>query len=125
MQNYCQAAEAACIGTIIMEDDMPTRSFNKLVGIGIIMLGATLGAGALAQQATFAPLIPSPGCHFGEIIDSSTAEQAKVAIEASGFTQVTGLKKSCDNFWHGYANQNGRAVNVVLSPAGRVLLEGS
>ena len=120
-----QAALAARIVTIIMEDDMRTRSIVNTIGIGIIILGATLGAGALAQQVAVEPMIPSPGCHFGEVIDSSTAEQAKAAIEAAGFSQVVGLKKSCDNFWHGHAIQNGLTVNVVLSPAGKVMLEGS
>jgi hypothetical protein len=67
--------------------------------------------------------IPGPGCHFGEVIDGSTADEAQRKIEAAGFSDVHALKKSCDNFWHGKAILTGRAVNVVLSPSGKVMLK--
>ncbi|WP_162917479.1 hypothetical protein [Dongia deserti] len=100
---------------------------------GLRMLAATavLGIGvfsglAWAQQAsepgTGAGL--GSGCHFGEAIDGSTADDARRKIEAAGFTDVHALKKSCDNFWHGKATLAGRPVNVALSPAGKVMLEG-
>jgi hypothetical protein len=60
---------------------------------------------------------------FGEVIDGSTADDARRKIEAAGFADVRDLKKSCDNFWHGKATLTGRAVNVVLSPRGKVMLE--
>jgi hypothetical protein len=69
------------------------------------------------------PAVPGPGCHFGEMIDSSTADDARKKIEAAGFTDARDLKKGCDNFWHGKATLSGRPVNVVLSPDGKVMLE--
>lgn len=94
--------------------------------IGVLIGCALPGAAATAQQAPVdegAGL--GPGCHFGEIIDGSTADDARRAIEAAGFRDVHDLKKSCDNFWHGRATLNGQPVNVVLSPAGKVMLEGN
>jgi hypothetical protein len=74
-------------------------------------------------QTSGAPVVPGPGCQFGEVIDGSTANDARMKIEGAGFTDVHNLKRSCDNFWHGRASFSGRAVNVVLSPSGKVMLE--
>jgi hypothetical protein len=59
------------------------------------------------------------------VVDGSTADDARRKIEAAGFTDVRELKKSCDNFWHGKAMLGGRAVNVVLTPGGKVMLESN
>ena len=66
-----------------------------------------------------------PGCHFGEQIDGTTADQAAKHVQAAGYSSVTGLKKSCDNNWHGQAMMNGAPVNVMITPDGRVVQEGS
>lgn len=65
------------------------------------------------------------GCSAGDKIDGSTAAEAKQQIEAAGYEQVRVLKKGCDNYWHGTARKDGAAVNVVLSPQGEVVVEGS
>lgn len=65
------------------------------------------------------------GCSAGDQIDGSTASQAKSQIEAAGYEQVRVLKKGCDNYWHGTARKDGAAVNIVLSPQGQVVIEGS
>ena len=88
---------------------------------------------AYSQTATQAPLSTSPGtemvgvpgCHFGERIDGTTADQAIKHAQAAGYTSVSGLKKSCDNNWHGQAMLNGAPVNVMITPDGRVVQEGS
>jgi hypothetical protein len=83
-----------------------------------------LDCAAWAQQTSQTqPAVPGPGCHFGEVIDDSTPDDARRKIEAAGFTDVHVLKSSCDNFWHGKATLTGRLVNVVLSPSGKVMLE--
>lgn len=89
----------------------------------VLASAALLGSAAMAQDAAPAPPVPGPGCHFGEVVDGSTADDARSKIEAAGFAEVRDLKKSCDNFWHGKAMLSGRAVNVVLSPGGKVMLE--
>lgn len=87
--------------------------------------GGLLAGAASAQEAgqSGSALVAAPGCHFGEVIDGSTADDARRRIEAAGFVGVHGLKKSCDNFWHGQAILAGRPVNVALSPTGSVMLE--
>lgn len=105
---------------------MRTRHMAIAAALGAIIGGALFGWGAIAQQAPIGGAdAPGPGCHFGEVIDGSTADDARRKIEAAGFTDVHGLKKSCDNFWHGQAVLNGVAVNVALSPTGKVMLEGN
>ena len=70
-------------------------------------------------------MVGVPGCHFGEQIDGTTADQAAKRAQAAGYSSVTGLKKSCDNNWHGQAMLNGAPVNVMITPDGRVVQEGS
>jgi hypothetical protein len=103
----------------------------KLSLIAAAMMLAVAGT-AYSQTAT-QPLSTSPGtemvgvpgCHFGERIDGTTADQAVKHAQAAGYTSVSGLKKSCDNNWHGQAMLNGAPVNVMITPDGRVVQEGS
>lgn len=102
--------------------------FNLLA---LAMLFAMAGGTAYAQSTT-TQTVPSagtnmvgvPGCHFGEQIDGSTADDARRHLEAAGYTSVSGLKKSCDNNWHGHAMLNGVGTNVMVTPEGRVVQEG-
>ena len=99
------------------------RVKTKIVGATAMCLClAALSAAAVAQDSN-PQVVPGPGCHFGEVIDGSTANDARTKIETAGYTDVHDLKKSCDNFWHGNTNFSGRPVNVVLSPGGKVMLE--
>jgi hypothetical protein len=70
-------------------------------------------------------MVGVPGCHFGEKIDTSTAADATRFLKSAGYTSITGLKKSCDNNWHGQAVLNGVPANVMVTPEGRVMQEGS
>lgn len=103
----------------------------KLSLTAAAMVVAVAGSPAYAQTATPTSLSPGtnmvgvPGCHFGESIDGTTADQAVKHAQAAGFTAITGLKKSCDNNWHGQALLNGAPVNVMITPDGRVVPEGS
>ena len=104
----------------------------KLSLMAAAMMLAVAGP-AYSQTATQVPTSLSPGteavgvpgCHFGERIDGTTADDAAKFAQAAGYTSVTGLKKSCDNNWHGQAMLNGAPVNVMITPDGRVLQEGS
>jgi hypothetical protein len=85
---------------------------------------------ALADNAvTTAPtqLSPASGnnCTNGEIIDSSTAEQAMAKFQAAGYSDVQIIEKGCDNFWHATGTKGGQGGNIVLSPDGTVLPEGN
>lgn len=100
---------------------MPGRSKTAIAAALAMAAGLFMACSAVAQEAP--ATVPGPGCHFGEIVDGSTADDARTKIEAAGFLDVHALKKSCDNFWHGKANLNGRLVNVVLTPTGKVMIE--
>ena len=67
---------------------------------------------------------PAIGCGTNAKIDNSTAADAKKKMNAAGYARVTGLKKGCDNFWHGRAIKDGVATEVLLAPDGRVQSEG-
>jgi hypothetical protein len=89
---------------------------------------AVAGAAQAQTATTLSPgsnMVGVPGCHFGERIDGTTADQAAAHARAAGYSSVSGLKKSCDNNWHGQAMLNGAAVNVMITPDGRVVQEGS
>jgi hypothetical protein len=97
----------------------------KLNLLTMALLLAASGGGVQAQTATTTPeaVVGVPGCHFGEVIDGTTADDAKRHIEAAGYTNPVGLKKSCDNYWHGQAMVNGTLTRVSVTPDGRVRLE--
>ena len=103
----------------------------KLNLMATAMMLAVAGSPAYSQTATPTSLSPGtnvvgvPGCHFGERIDGTTADQAATHAKAAGYTSISGLRKSCDNNWHGQALLNGAPVNVMITPDGRVVHEGS
>jgi len=100
----------------------------KLNLMTMAMMLAMTGGAAQGQTATVSPgsdLVGVPGCHFGEKIDGTTADDAARFLKSAGYTSISGLKKSCDNNWHGQAMYNGMPVNVMVTPAGHVVQEGS
>jgi len=89
----------------------------------------------LTAALAFAALAPAPhaqtantersgGCAPGDRVDRSTAADARKKIEAAGYRSVSGLRKGCDNAWHGVAVRDGEPVHVVLNSEGEVLPEG-
>ena len=102
---------------------------SKLNLMAAATILAAMASPAFSQTATnLSPgtsMVGVPGCHFGESIDATTADDAARHAQAAGYTSVSGLKKSCDNNWHGQAMLNGAPVNVMITPDGRVLQEGS
>jgi hypothetical protein len=88
---------------------------------GLIAAALALGLAAPMMGATAA----YAQCTHGERIDGSTADTARAQIQRAGFSNVAGLTKGCDNYWHGTATQNGRAVGVVLAPSGQVMIESA
>lgn len=90
-----------------------------------IAVAGTASAETATSLSPGSNMVGVPGCHFGERIDGTTADQAAAHARAAGYSSVSGLKKSCDNNWHGQAMLNGAAVNVMITPDGRVVQEGS
>ena len=100
----------------------------KINLLTLAMMFAVTGGPVHAQTASVAPdasMVGVSGCHFGEHVDGTTADDARRHLQSAGYTAVSGLKKSCDNNWHGQAMLNGAAVNVMVTPEGRVVQEGS
>jgi hypothetical protein len=110
----------------------------KIELMTLAMMLAIAGVPAHAQTTSNATQVPTslsggdgtdmvgvPGCHFGEKIDNTTAADATRFLKNAGYSSITGLKKSCDNNWHGQAVLNGAPVNVMVTPEGRVVQEGS
>jgi len=93
------------------------RKFGILAAAALAVvafgIGPQITGSALAQN----------NCEFGERIDGTSAADAARKFAAAGFTSVRGLKKGCDNFWHGIALRNGVEIGVVLSPEGTVMQE--
>ncbi len=107
----------------------------KLNLLTLAMMLAMSGAPVQAQTATSTQVPASlqgdtsmvgvPGCHFGEKVDRTTVKDTRRVLRNAGYTSISGLKKSCDNNWHGHAMLNGVRTNVMVTPDGRVVQEGS
>ena len=98
----------------------------KLVTLAMMLAVTALPAQAQTAASTQGTdMVGVPGCHFGEQINGTTADDARRSLASAGYTSIFGLKKSCDNNWHGHATLNGVATNVMVTPDGRVVQEGS
>lgn len=89
---------------------------------GLAVSVAALGLMAWSPYSGVTPALAA--CMAGDHIDASTARQAAKKMEQAGYTQVRELKKGCDNYWHAVAIGNGKQDEIVLSPQGKVMLEG-
>jgi hypothetical protein len=110
----------------MIADPLSERGAAMRWSFGVLAVTGILGAfpvTALAQPAG-AGGGRAGNCGPGEKIDGSTATDARKKMEAAGYKKVSGLKKGCDNSWHGRAEKDGNEVHVVLNPQGLVLLEG-
>jgi hypothetical protein len=89
--------------------------------LGVVAALAALPIAPVAQTAGGAHV---GNCESGDKIDGSTIADARKKIEQAGYKKVSGLRKGCDNSWHGKAEKDGAEVRIVLNPQGLVLLEG-
>ncbi len=85
--------------------------------------GTTLKPGVPDSTAT-APIVPKavPGAPVAGA-NSFTESQAKARIEASGYTDVSALKKDDQSIWRGTATKGGKQVPVALDYQGNVVGE--
>jgi hypothetical protein len=91
-----------------------------------------IGAAVLAARVIIAPAFIAPAgftaaqaaCEPGDVVDATTAQQAKKRAESAGFTAVKMVRKGCDNTWHGTGMKGGTAVNIAVSSSGQVNQEG-
>ncbi|MBR9970868.1 PepSY domain-containing protein [Magnetospirillum sulfuroxidans] len=92
------------------------QKWSRLSLVAVMLVLTAMGFAPSAAQAA--------QCEPTDKIDGSTVDTARQKIEKGGYRQVRGLKKGCDNFWHGTAVKDGKTVNIVLSPQGIVMVEG-
>jgi hypothetical protein len=70
---------------------------------------------AVNTQSGNNPGAPAPGAN------SFTEGQAKGRIEASGFTNVSGLAKDKDGIWRGKAMKGGKSQDIAVDYQGNVV----
>jgi hypothetical protein len=92
-------------------------------GTVAVAFSALVASSAIAFSADAAST--HNGCAAGARVDGSTAMSAKKKMHAAGFSHINGLKKGCDNYWHGKAVKDGVATRVVLPPDGSAMPEGN
>lgn len=89
---------------------------------GLAVSAAALGL--MVWSPVFGVTPASAACMAGDHIDASTARQAAKKMAQAGYLKAHDLKKGCDNYWHAVALQNGKPVEISLSPQGTIVLEG-
>ena len=96
---------------------MMNNLFNAIV---IVALLGTLLLAPAPQPAppSVAPRPPSESIADAPAIDGTTA---KAAIEASGYSEVSGLTKAADGTWRANAYFGKAEVKLVVDGKGRVL----
>jgi len=88
--------------------------FLMLVAALAISTSAVAQTPAVKSPSANNPAAPVPGAN------SFTEGQARSKIEASGYTNVSGLKKDRNGVWTGSATKGGQTVNVKLDFQGNV-----
>ncbi len=95
-------------------------------------LALLAGFAALAAPAMIAPrALPnfiSPAwasCDPGTKLDKTTVADIRKILTKAGYTDIHGLRKGCDNTWHGTAAKPGAAsAGVAILSDGRVVHDG-
>jgi hypothetical protein len=100
----------------------PNRGFGMPWKTGLVLSLAALGVMAGSPGIGIAPALAA--CMAGDKIVPSTAQQAAAKMRHAGYSAVHVLNKGCDNYWHARAMSGGQQVQIALSPAGNVVLEG-
>jgi hypothetical protein len=100
----------------------PNGGFNMPWKTGLVLSVAALGVMAWSPDFGVAPAFAA--CRAGDKIVSSTARQAAAKMQLAGYGAVHVINKGCDNYWHALAMSGGQQVQIVLSPAGKVMLAG-
>ncbi len=96
---------------------MNRKLFLFLALVPLLAIDARIGAG-LVRPAWAA-------CDPGDKLDKTTVEDARQKLQKAGYTNIHGLRKGCDNTWHGMASKKGGPEEAVaVLPDGTVVKEG-
>jgi hypothetical protein len=111
------------------------KSMLRLKLLPLALVFAMAGAPVYGQTSTSSQKpassspgsegVGTPGCHFGEKVDNTTVDDVQRILIQAGYTSISGLAKGCDNFWHRQAMLNGVLTNVMVTPDGRIVHEGT
>ena len=93
------------------------RLLTLIAALAISSTAAIAQTPAVKSPSANNPAAPVPGAN------SFTEGQAKSKIEASGFTNVSALKKDDNGVWTGSATKGGQKVNVKLDFQGNVVTQ--
>jgi putative membrane protein len=93
------------------------RLLTLITALAISSSAAIAQTPAVKSPSANNPAAPVPGAN------SFTEGQAKSKIEASGFTNVSALKKDENGIWTGSATKGGKKVNVKLDFQGNVVTQ--
>jgi hypothetical protein len=94
---------------------MMNNLFNAIVALlGTFLLTPT----PQPAPPSLASLVPAESIAVAPAIDSTAA---KAAIEASGYSEVSGLTKAADGTWRAKAFFDRAEVQLVVDAKGRVL----
>ena len=85
-----------------------------MAALAISTSAAVAQTPAVKSPSTTNPAAPVPGAN------SFTEGQAKSKIEASGYTDVTGLTKDANGVWTGSAKKGGQTTKVKVDFQGNV-----
>lgn len=89
----------------------------------VALVAALPAFAVMAQTSTTAPTPSSPVDANAPLpgANSFTEGQAKSRLEASGYSDVTGLKKDDQGVWKGSAMNAGAKVNVSVAYRGNIV----
>jgi hypothetical protein len=94
-----------------------------------LALAPAFATGAVVAQTNPPAAPPAPVAPMSSTVppvagaNSFTEGEARSRIEASGYTNVTGLQKDSQSIWRGTAMKDGKSVNVSLDFQGHVVAQ--
>jgi hypothetical protein len=112
--NVCHRLVLSCALT---RGGQSMRLLTLIAALAISSSAAIAQTPAVKSPSANNPAAPVPGAN------SFTEGQAKSKIEASGFTNVSALKKDENGVWTGSATKGGKKVNVKLDFQGNVVTQ--
>ena len=98
------------------------------MGVALAQTSAPAPAPINPPAVAPAPVTPMPSSSSATVppvpgANSFTEGEARSRIEASGYTNVTGLQKDSQSIWRGTAMKDGKSVSVSLDFQGHVVAQ--
>jgi hypothetical protein len=88
-----------------------------------IVIAVLVGTFVLTPAPQPAPPWPLPAADALAVLPAVDDTAAKAAIEAFGYTEVSGLAQAADGTWRAKAYLGKSEVRLIVDASGRVLLD--